>query len=176
MGFAPSPSKYSLAWDPRTGNILFKTLSPLLSWPFLEFCRQCLSTPSCEQTSVWRLLVCKTPLGTKAILHLDNHGSQKSNAWFWPIITTIKNSNTCVLVGHLCCFVNNHWLWFSDIAQSNTHMLLFLYLKNMNKKPLVLDLWRGKGFESKNCWFQLFHNIQWTNVFHGKTHTKQVIL
>jgi hypothetical protein len=46
---------------------------------FLEFCIQCLSTPSCEQTSVWKLLVPETPLGTKAILHLDNQGSQKSN-------------------------------------------------------------------------------------------------
>jgi hypothetical protein len=29
---------------------------------------------------------------------------------------------------------------FSDIAQSSTHMLFFLYFENMNKKPIVLDL------------------------------------
>jgi len=87
-------------------------------------------TPSWEQTNVWRLLVTETPLGTKAILHLDNHGSQKSNAWFWFITTTIKNSNTCVLVGHVCCFVNNHWLWFFRFCTIKyPHVAYFIFLK-----------------------------------------------
>jgi hypothetical protein len=77
-----------VAWRPKHGchgvgtSWLFKTLSPHLFLAILELCRQCLSTPSWEQTNVWRLLVTETLLVTKAILHLDNHGSQRSNAWF----------------------------------------------------------------------------------------------
>jgi hypothetical protein len=57
-----------------------KNPKPTPFMAFLEFCKKCLSIPSCEQTNVWKLLVPEIPLSIKAILHLDNHGSQKSNA------------------------------------------------------------------------------------------------